>query len=319
MGLITGLSNRPMMDIRALHYFRTVAEFGSYSRGAEFLRISQPAVSRQIRKLEEDLGRPLFRRTGHGVSLTEAGEMLQERAQVLFRGLEQARAEIRSSQGGLTGTVSLAIPSGAGQWLLPPLVARFRARYPDVSLRVLGGFSGALHEWLVRGRADIACVHDPLPQRGFRVMPLAEEEVCLVGRPGSPALRKGHVRPADLARLPLILSSRANASRRLLDAWLEGTAPPETRIEVNDHAMLRALLKSGAGFAMLTRGGFAAEAERGELVGVPFRPRVSWTLSLVTAEEPARPDIIDPLIDTMREVALELSGTGWPVRPLVND
>jgi LysR family nitrogen assimilation transcriptional regulator len=308
-----------MMDIRALHYFRTVAEFGSYSRGAEFLRISQPAVSRQIRKLEEDLGRPLFRRTGHGVALTEAGEMLQERAQVLFRGLEQARAEIRSSRPGLTGTVSLAIPSGAGQWLLPPLVARFRARHPEVSLRVLGGFSGTLHEWLVRGRADIACVHDPLPQRGFRILPLAEEEVCLVGRPGSAALRKGHVLPADLARLPLILSSRANASRRLLDAWLEGTAPPETRIEVNDHAMLRALLRSGAGFAMLTRGGFAAEAERGELEGVPFRPRVAWTLSLVTAEDPARADILEPLIETMREVAQELAATGWPVRPLAAD
>lgn len=307
-----------MMDIRALHYFRTVAEFGSYSRGAEFLRISQPAVSRQIRKLEDDLGRPLFRRTGHGVALTEAGEMLQERAQVLFRGLEQARAEIRSSRRGLTGTVSLAIPSGAGQWLLPPLVARFRARHPEVSLRVLGGFSGTLHEWLVRGRADIACVHDPLPQRGFRILPLAEEEVCLVGRPGSPVLKKGHVLPADLARLPLILSSRANASRRLLDAWLEGTTPPETRIEVDDHAMLRALLRSGAGFAMLTRGGFAAEAERGELAGVPFRPRVSWTLSLVTAEDPPRADILDPLIGTMREVAADLAAHGWPVRPLAD-
>lgn len=308
-----------MMDIRALHYFRTVAEFGSYSRGAEFLRISQPAVSRQIRKLEEDLGRPLFRRTGHGVALTEAGEMLQERAQALFRGLEQARAEIRSGRRGLSGTIALAIPSGAGQWLLPPLVARFRALHPEVSLRVFGGFSGTLHEWLVRGRADIACVHDPLPQRGFRILPLAEEEVCLVGRPGSAALRRGHVRPADLARLPLILSSRANASRRLLDAWLEGTAPPETRIEVDDHAMLRALLRSGTGFAMLTRGGFAAEAARQELAGVPFRPRVTWTLSLVTAEEPARPDIVEPLIATMRAVTEELAAGGWPVRALARD
>ncbi len=308
-----------MMDIRALHYFRTVAEFGSYSRGAEFLRISQPAVSRQIRKLEEDLGRPLFRRTGHGVALTEAGEMLQERAQMLFRGLEQARAEIRSSRRGLSGTVSLALPSGAGQWLLPPLVARFRAEYPDVSLRVLGGFSGALHEWLVRGRADIACVHDPLPQRGFRILPLVEEEVCLVGRPGSPELRKGHVRPADLARLRLILSSRANASRRLLEAWLEGTTPPEPRIEVDDHAILRALLRGGAGFALLTRGGFAAEAARGELVGVPFRPSVAWTLCLVTAEQPARPDILEPLIATMRAVAEELADGDWPVQALTHD
>ena len=83
------------MDTRGLRYFQAVAEFGSYSRGAEFLRISQPAVSRQIRALEEELGRPLFIRHSHGVNLTEAGRTLLERSQSILRQFDQARDDIR--------------------------------------------------------------------------------------------------------------------------------------------------------------------------------------------------------------------------------
>src|SRR4051794_32866635 len=113
------------MDIRALRYFQTVAECGSYSRGSELLRISQPAVSRTIRALEEELGRPLFRRRGHGVALTDAGRVLLERAQILLRQVEQMKAEIRGGAPSPSGVISVAVPSAAGQYLVPALVNRF--------------------------------------------------------------------------------------------------------------------------------------------------------------------------------------------------
>ena len=98
------------MDTRALRYFQAVAECGSYSRGSELLRMSQPAISRTIRKLEDDLGSPLFRRHGHGVTLTEAGRVLLERSQTILRQLDHARAEVRSSEAGVAGQISLAMP-----------------------------------------------------------------------------------------------------------------------------------------------------------------------------------------------------------------
>jgi LysR family nitrogen assimilation transcriptional regulator len=305
------------MDTRALRYFQVVAEYGSYSRGAEWLRISQPAVSRQVARLEEDLGCRLFRRTGHGVTLTEAGRVLLEHAQSAFRTLEQARAEIRGALRGPTGSLALAVPPAAGRWLVPPLVGRMAQALPGVRLRVLGGFSGTIEDWLVRGRVDLALVHDPLPRPGFSVTPLAEEEVCLVGLPGAPGMSRRFLRPADLLRLPLVLPGRPNASRRLLDAWLagEGGAPPP-RVEADDHGVTRALLLAGAGYTLLTRGGFAPEAERGELAGVPFRPRVVWTLALVAAASPATPEIVEPVAALMREVVAEAVRQGWPARAL---
>ena len=173
------------MDSKALRYFQAVAEFGSYSRGAEFLRISQPAVSRQIRTLEQELGRPLFLRHSHGVSLTEAGRTLLERSQAILRQFDQARDDIRRGEAGASGTVTLALPPAAGTLLAPELTRRFKAAHPNVFLRIAAGFSVYIHEWMVRGRVDLACLHDPMPQPGFAVTKLVREEVFLVGRRGS--------------------------------------------------------------------------------------------------------------------------------------
>jgi LysR family nitrogen assimilation transcriptional regulator len=305
------------MDTRALRYFQVVAEYGSYSRGADWLRISQPAVSRQIRRLEEEVGKALFRRHGHGVTLTEAGRVLLESVGAAFRVLDQAKAEIRGAVAGPTGTVSLAVPPAAGRWLVPPLADSMARSLPGVQLRVLGGFSGTIDDWLVRGRVDLALLHDPLPRKGFRITPLAAEEVCLVGLPGAAGLVRGHARPSDVACLPLVLPSRPNASRRLADAWLaeHGGAPPP-RLEADDHSIIRALLRAGAGYTLLTRGGFAAEAQRGELAGVPLRPRVHWTLALVAAMDAAGPEVTGPVTALLRRVVREAVRAGWPARPL---
>ncbi len=312
------------METRALRYFQTVAEFGSYSRGAEFLRISQPAVSRQIGKLEEELGQPLFRRHGHGVSLTEAGRVLLERSQAVLRQLEQAKAEIRGGRAGPSGTLSLALPPAAGHYLAPALVERFAGRFPNVFLRLVGGFSGYIHEWLVRGQVDLACLHDPLPQRGFEITPLVNEQVHLVGRPraegGSGAVLNGrdHARIADLADLPLVLPSRPNASRRLLDAWIaQRGLELDVRAEVDDHSIIRALVKQGVGYTLLTRGAIESELRHGELRAWPFRPRAHWRLALVASTSAPRSEIVEALIATIRDVARELSASGaWPAQSL---
>ena len=173
------------MDARALRYFQAVVEFGSYSRASEYLRISQPAISRQVDRLERELGKMLFVRNGLGATPTDAGRLLFERSQPILRQLEDAAAEIKSTSAGTTGTIVIAIPPGVGHFLLAPLVERYRRSFPNTSLKIISGFSGTIHEALVRGRADVACLHGPLPQKGFKVIPLLEEEVFLVGKRGT--------------------------------------------------------------------------------------------------------------------------------------
>ena len=306
------------METRALRYFQTVAEFGSYSRAAEYLRISQPAVSRQIRRLEGELGRVLFTRHGHGVSLTAAGRILFERTQIALGQLEQTKMEIRGGLAGPSGVIALALPPAAGHFLAPALIERFGAEFPHVFLKILGGFSGHIHEWLVRGQADLACIHDPLPQRGFAITPLVAEEVFLVGPPGSAALARGHARIAELAGLPLVLPSRPNASRRLVDGWIaQKGVSLDIKLEVDDHSVIRALLRRGIGFSLLTRGAFDDDLRHGEVKAVPFRPRAFWRLALVTPVEARHSELRAACAGTIRKVTRELVRSGaWPGRLL---
>ena len=125
-----------------------------------------------------------------------------------------------------------------------------------------------------RGQVDLACVHDPLPQRGFVVTPLVREEVLLVGRREMMPKGLRVVRIGDLRGLPLVLPSRTNASRRLLDAWAARKGISlDVRVEVDDHLVMRALVRQGIGFTLLTRGSVEAERRNGPIEGLPFDQR----------------------------------------------
>lgn len=306
------------MELRSLRYFQTVAECGSYSRGAELLRISQPAISRQIGKLEDEMGARLFRRHAHGVSLTDAGAVLLARCHSVLRELDQARTEIRSGVQGPSGSIACAVPPAAAHFLVPALVQQFSARYPNVFLRLAGGFSGHIHEWLVREQVDIACLHDPLPQKGFEITPLVKEEVFLVGRPDVVPSGREHLRIADLMDVPLIVPSRPNASRRLLDNWVARTGVTlNIRAEVDDHLMIRALMRAGFGCSLLTQGAFVGERARGEVVALRFQPRAYWPLAVVRTSLTSRSEILDAFHQTICGVARQLTRSGaWPARAL---
>jgi LysR family transcriptional regulator, nitrogen assimilation regulatory protein len=306
------------MDARALRYFQAVIEFGSYSRASGFLRISQPAISRQVDRLEQELGKSLFVRNSLGATPTDAGRLLYERSQPILRQLEDAAAEIKGAAGASSSTIVIAIPPGVGHYLLPPLVARYREQFPKTSLKVISGFSGFIHEALVRGRADVACLHGPQPQKGFKVIPLLEEEVFLVGKAGTLPSRRSHVSTAELLRLPLILPSRSHTSRRILEERaFSSNMTVNVTMEVDDTSLIRRLLRKGLGFSVLSQGALQNEVDRRELEFRTIRPRMSWPLAMMMASGRPRSEPLDALVTAIRTTARELTSSGeWPARHL---
>jgi LysR family nitrogen assimilation transcriptional regulator len=306
------------VDARALRYFQAVVEFGSYSRAAEYLRISQPAISRQVDRLEQELGKPLLVRNGLGATPTDAGRLLFERSQPILRQLEDTAAEIKSAAGGFTGSIVIALPPGVGHFLLPPLVERYRKSFPHTSLKILSGFSGTIHEALVRGRADVACLHGPLPQKGFKVIPLLEEEVFLVGKRGTLPAARPHVTTTDLLSLPLILPSRSHTSRRILEERaFASDLTVNAVMEVDDTSLILTLLRKGLGFSILSQGALQNEIGRKELEQRPIRPRMSWPLAMMTASGRPHSEPLEALMSTIRGTVCELIASGdWPARHL---
>jgi LysR family nitrogen assimilation transcriptional regulator len=239
--------------------------------------------------------------------------MLLERGQAILRQFEQTADDIRGGLAGPTGMVTLAVPPAAGHFLIPPLSRRFVAAYPNAFLKTVAGFSGYIHEWLVRGRVDLACLHDPVPQPGFTVLPLVKEEVFLVGRPGAAEMVGSYVRTGDLTGLPLILPGRPHAARRLLDGWVSRLGGRlNVRLEADDHLVIRALVKEGVGFSLLTQGAFLADLRHGELQAWPFRPRAWWNLALMTATD-ERSEIATALAGMIQETVREaVRNRTWP-------
>ena len=155
------------MNLKQLNTFVHVAELGSLSKASDRLRTVQPALSRQIRMLEDELGVELFSRHGRGMALTEAGDLLRTRALAILRQLEETKADISEHAGLVRGRVVLGIPPTVGDVLAARLVKEFLRQYPDVTLRIVPAFTGFLLDWLQRGEIDVAIMYKPENLRAY--------------------------------------------------------------------------------------------------------------------------------------------------------
>ena len=191
-----------MLELRTLRYFTLIAELRSVSQAARRLHVAQPSLTRQIHKLEADLGTPLFLRLTRGVALTQAGEILLDHARRLLRDAERAHAAVREHGADPGGQVLLGLPPTLGPVLLPRLITRMRAQYPRVVLDVVPSRNITITEWLLDGKVDIAVIAQATPEPDLLMSEVAQEEMVLLTGPG--ARRAGIVTARDLAAQPVI-------------------------------------------------------------------------------------------------------------------
>jgi len=217
MVLIKDIADWHKVDLHKLRSFVCIAEQRSFSKAASLLRIAQPALSRQMQLLEEEMGVPLLVRTGRGAIATPAGEVLADHARRLLRAAEDLRDAVHVAGAEPSGQLSLGVPSSLGLVLLPLLGLAFRQRFPKVRLHLVEAFSASVHEWILAGRLDMAVLYETNAMGHLATTPLLEEEIVLVGPAG--ALPPGQkVSPRQLAALPLVLPARPHRLRLMVDA-----------------------------------------------------------------------------------------------------
>jgi LysR family hydrogen peroxide-inducible transcriptional activator len=196
------------MDLDQLKYFVAVAERQSFTRAAEVLGISQPALSRSIQKLEEELGQPVLERKSRSVSLTDAGILLQARAMQVFSILDDTKAEITDD--GQSGRVRVgAIPTIA-PFFLPDVLRRFSKEFPKASLIVQENTTEALLKSCTQGEIDLAILSLPVSARYLEVEELFEEELLLVLPPDHQLADQPQIRLNDLESYPFVLLDEAH-------------------------------------------------------------------------------------------------------------
>src|SRR5690606_27437186 len=221
------------------------------------LRIAQPALSRCVRQIEDALGVELLIRHGRGVEVTAAGERLYHHAQRLLRDVQLVQEEVAATSGMPFGHVYLAMPPATGQMLAPSVVERYRALYPRVTLHILEGFSGYIHEWLSSGRIDVGVVHNATQRPSLKIWPLLTERMFLIA-PGCNARQPVPVRDRysvrDLADLPLILPSKPHSLRMLIEvAVARAGATLDLSLEADGLPIIKSMVDRGLGFTVLTQ------------------------------------------------------------------
>lgn len=243
------------MDFRQLRYFLEVAAYQNFSRAAEKLHVAQPAVSRHIHRLEQELGVELFSRVGRGVVLTKAGMLMSEQAASILRQVERARDAVAAEGLVPQGTVSIGAPPSVGYVLFPMLIEAYQALYPNVTVRLVEGMTRNLIECLQADSIDIALVSTAAAaanenDRDLVYNAIAREDMYLFGARGGPRLPR-EVSVTTLSGLPLILTGKPNAAREVLEhAASSAGVTLKVAVEIESLMVMKELVRTGKGYAV---------------------------------------------------------------------
>lgn len=278
--------NSSSLDLRPLYYFVQVAECGSFSRASAALSVSQPVLSRFIKRMEDDLQVQLLYRNGRGVSVTEAGERLLQHATMILRGLSQAQSEVIALRGEPVGNVSIALPPMLGGVLSVELIRRLRANYPRVSISLREGFAAEALEWLSSGSVDIGILFNPPHITTLISEQILEDEIHLVGTPGSLDLLQGSGFPAKrLNEIPLILPPAPHRLRALIDdAATHAKVTLKVEVEVAGTNTILELVRKKIGYSILPSALLHDEIKEHRLQSWPIiGPKIMTRLHLATS------------------------------------
>ncbi len=300
------MTNDWQLDLRPLRYFVGVAEEKSLTKAAERLHIAPPALSRQMQKLEAALATELFTRSARGVELTEAGEILLRRAYLIFNQVHQAVHDVTSHADRPQGVVTVGMPPTPGEFIAPALLERIKTHFPEIELRFLEGFSAVLAQKLANNEIGIAVMHDPEPHSEITITELLVEHLWVVGNAGS--LSEPSYTLAEAAALPLILPSRPNFLRMLIDSHAERERLTLNVVQRSDGVWhTKALVRYGHGHTILTYGAVLSEMQQGTLDAVPITdPRIEWTLCVAMRRDQSRKPAFQAVGEAIREIVGDL-------------
>jgi len=294
------------MDVRALRYFVHVAEARSFSKAAAQLRVAQPALSRQVRKLESELGVELIDRAGRQIGVTEAGLLLLSRAHSLIRQFAQTSDDVRAHGQNVAGALTIGVSPATCEVLGPHVVEECRRRYPNLRLNFVEGFSRFIFEQLINQELTLCLLHDPSRHAGIEIEPLIAEPMYLVG-PGkrSASIERAHAK-LSLRQIPLILPNRTHGLRMLVERALAGR-PIRIAAEVDGYTMTKAMVAAGHGYTILPYSSIHQQVKDGQFSAVPLtHPRLTWTLCVAYRSEQRTARSVNAVRDIIREQIAEL-------------
>jgi len=299
------------MDVRRLEIFAKVAELGSFSRAADALFLTQPTVSEHVRALEDELGVQLLDRLGRGASPTRAGQLLLGYARRILALAAEARQAIDHFQGRMSGELIVGGSTIPGEYVIPALVARFRSKFPEVSISLVIGSSRQVTGWVEDGRVEVGIVGARPGGRTLEARELMDDELVVVVSSEHSWAGRGTVRLEEVRTEPTVVRERGSGSREALEAALKraGTDLAHFRVvaEMGSTQAIKQAVRAGVGFAIVSERAVDVECRAGLIACLRIEGvKIARAFSLVTHRERSRSPIARAFLDF---VTAEFPGT----------
>ncbi|HEX8403860.1 MAG TPA: LysR substrate-binding domain-containing protein [Duganella sp.] len=304
------------MELRQLRYFVAIVDHGSLSRAALVLHVAQPALTQQLRQLEDELGVRLLHRSAQGVLSTDAGKIFYEHAQAILKQVADARSAVTQSAERPSGSVTLGLPHSISGALALPLLTAARATYPEITLQLTEELTGNLSEQLKSGRVNLAVLFDDGQLAQFATTPLAEEQLRFICRAdaafaqGEPALTL-----ARALETTLILPGLQHGVRPRIESVVRAAGLKLSNvIEINSIAILKSAILADMGATLLPSAPVLDELRRGTMrahdVG---EPAISRTVVLCASKNIPLTNAAGAIGRLVQQVSADLcAGDNWP-------
>ncbi|MBI4028474.1 MAG: LysR family transcriptional regulator [Verrucomicrobia bacterium] len=257
------------MELRQLLAFKRIAELRSYTRAAESLSLTQPAISHQLRLLEEDMGQKLLEMNGRMATLTLAGETFLPFVERILEAIEGSKRAMETINTGERGSLTIAAIGSSTVYVLPHLLYKFRVAHPqiDIILRTAGG--DEIRDLVAHNQVDIGIVGSHVPISEFATLPLFKDKIVPFVNAGHPLARKRRVTFAEIAREPLIqLGTWRSWRNYVLSIFHQVGATPSIRLQLDSIDAVKRMVERGLGFTIIPHTAAREEVAEGKLAAL---------------------------------------------------
>ncbi len=288
------------MPDRRLQVFHTVARHLSFTRAAESLHMTQPAVTFQVRQLEEHFDTRLFDRTHNRVCLTEAGELVHEYAARIFELYDEMENGIQEVTGITTGSLTLGASTTVAEYMLPTLLGKFTQQYKDIKIRLKVSNTEGIVSMVEKNVIDLGIVEASVTNKHLLV------EVCLTDRlvvlvpPGHALANRKSIGVKDLVKHPFVCREEGSGTREVIVEYLEKYGNKDDKLniclELGSPEAIKGAVETGMGISILSEATVVKELKLGSLVAIPLSPPLERPFSFVRQRQKFRHRAMEELL-----------------------
>ncbi len=302
------------MADRRLQVFHTVAKVMSFTKAAETLHMTQPAVTFQVKQLEDFFNTRLFDRTHNKITLTDAGKVVYDYADQILEHYEKMNSEVRELTGEVTGTLVVGASTTIAEYMLPSLLGAFKKEFEEVNIRLQVGNTDAIVSMVENNMIDLGLVEAPVQNKNLEVDVCRIDEMQLICPPEHPLAKRDKVTVEDFRKYPYISREEGSGSRQVIDAYIreQGFSYSDLNVvmELGSPEAVKMAVESEVGLAVVSRTTLSKELRLGTLKAIPLDPPILRPFSHVRQKHKFRHravgELLEFAINYCRERAVEL-------------